>query len=177
MPVQFEPPSAGMLHPGQEAALSQPGELRLREHADGLAFWRQQEGKTGKSGQCAQGGNGWIDPQHGDDQTIEHACDHTEHDASQDGNEDVIGGQELQCSHGADAHQHGCGDHRADRSDRANRDIERAGDDDHRLTNRQQPHDDNRLCQAVPQVLPGEELIAAFKTKPAAYDCDQKARE
>ena len=49
------PPSGGIGQLGQEAALGQPGEVRLRDHADRLAFGRQQEGDAAKGGQRTRG--------------------------------------------------------------------------------------------------------------------------
>ena len=74
----------------------------------------------------------------------------------------------------ADADQHRRRNHGANRGNRADGDVERAGDDDHRLADRQQPDDHDRLGQAVHDVLPGKELVAAAHAKPAAHDGDQK---
>ena len=144
---------------GQEAALGQPGEIGLGEHADRFAIRRQQESEACKRGQCAEGGDDWVDAQLGDDQAVDCTSDHAGHDSCGNCNDHVAGGQNMKRANRSRADQDRGSHHRADRSNRADRNVERAGDDHHRLANRQQADDHDGLGQAVHQVLPGEELV------------------
>ena len=76
-------------HAGQEAALGQPGEVRLGEHADRFAPGHQQEGDAAERGQGAEGGDGRVDPELGDDQAVDHARQRTGDDPGQHRDEHV----------------------------------------------------------------------------------------
>ena len=117
-PVHFAPPSGGNGKLVRKRPCASQVKAGWVITPMGFSFWRQQEGNTGERRQRTQGSDGWVYPQIGDDQTVDHAGEHAGYNACQHGDGHVAGGQDVKRSHRSYANQHRSRHYRADRGNR-----------------------------------------------------------
>ena len=139
------------------------------DDAHGLAFRGDEERESVEGRQRAERRDDRVDVQHRDDEAVDRPAEQARRDPGQDRERHRPGPERADHA----LRDHDRREHRRDARDRANRDIEGAADDHHGFADGQQPHDHDALGEAVHQVLPRPEEVAALHADERRDDTDE----